>query len=71
MIAPEHPSVRTLLGSTNVEILKTPEQLYWRKCVVAHSVLPPLTTEEAYKGVMPGTVPVHGQSWPPEQTRAS
>ena len=36
---PEHPSVQTLLGSCDTEILKVAEQVYQGECVVASSVL--------------------------------
>ena len=39
VMAPEHPSVRTLLGSTDAEILKIIEQVYQGECLVAPRVL--------------------------------
>ena len=38
--APEHPSVWTLLGSPDAEILKVAEQVYWGEDMVAPSVFP-------------------------------
>ena len=38
--APEHPSVYTLLGSMDTDILNDAEQVYQEECVVAPSVLP-------------------------------
>ena len=49
VMAPEHPSIWTLLGSTDVEILKIAEQIYWEECVVALSVLHHLWQEECIK----------------------
>ena len=47
--APEHPSVRTLLGSTNADILKVTEKVYQGECVTAPIVLPQLQQEECIK----------------------
>ena len=38
--APEHPSMGTLLGSLNTEILKVAEQVQRGKCAMAPSILP-------------------------------
>ena len=40
MTVPEHPSVRTMLGSLNTKILMVAKQVYRGKCAVAPSVLP-------------------------------
>ena len=39
-IAPAHPSIRTLPGSTNMEILDFTEQVYWGEYVLVPSELP-------------------------------
>ena len=46
--APDHPSIWTLIGSTDVEILKIAEQVYWG-CVVSPSVLPCRWQKECIK----------------------
>ena len=38
--SPEHPSVRTLLGSTDAKILKITKHVYQGECVVAPNMLP-------------------------------
>ena len=40
VIDPEHPSVRTILGSTDAKILKIAKQVYQGEYVLATSVLP-------------------------------
>ena len=67
-MAPEHPSVRTPVGSTDVEILKVTKKVYWGQYVTPPSVLPPMAAGRMHKGAMPGTGLMDGQSWPPKQT---
>ena len=40
VMAPEHLSMRTLLGSPDAEILKVAEQVYRAECAVVPSILP-------------------------------
>ena len=40
LTALEHHSIWTFLGSTDMEILKVTEQVYWGECTVVPSVLP-------------------------------
>ena len=46
VMAPEHLSIRTLLGSTNAKILKVTEQVHWGEYMLAPSVLPHRWQEE-------------------------
>ena len=39
-MAPEHPSVRTLLGFPDAKILKVAEQVYREECALAPRVVP-------------------------------
>ena len=39
-MAPEHPSIRSLLGSTDDEILEIAEQVYWGQYEAVSSILP-------------------------------
>ena len=48
-MAPEHPSVQTLLGSMDVEILKITKRVYKGEHVTTPSVLPQWQQEECIK----------------------
>ena len=48
-MTPKHPSICTLLGSTDVEMLKIAEQAYWGECIVVPSVLPHQWHEECMR----------------------
>ena len=56
-MAPDHSSVRTILGSTDMEILKITDQVYLGKSVVAPQCAPPPMTGGVNKRIMPGTGP--------------
>ena len=47
--APEHPTIRTLLGSTDAEISRVDEKVYWGEYVIAPSVLPFQQQEECIR----------------------
>ena len=69
VIGPEHPFTRTLLGSTNAEILKMAKQVYQEEYVLASQCAPPLAAGWVYRGVTLWTGLGYGQSWPLEWTR--
>ena len=66
VMAPEHPSVGTLLGSNNAAILKVAEQVD-QGGVCA----PPLVTRGVPSRITHWTGQAHGLNWPPEWTRTS
>ena len=45
-MAPDHPSIGTLLGSTDQEILDVAEQVYWGEYMLVPSKLPCPQQEE-------------------------
>ena len=59
-LAPEHPSMWTLLGSPDEEILKVAEQVYRGQLAVVPSVLPTKNRTGAW-GSCTENLPDHGQ----------
>ena len=65
--APEHPSMQTLLGSSDAEILKVAEKsLQGRTCSCA-KCSPQQITGNVHEGAVPRTCQMHGQGWSTEQ----
>ena len=70
-IVPDHPSVRTLLGSTDHEILDVAEHVHWGQYEVAPSTLPCKAQRPIYDWTTQGARPVPGEGWALEYNRNS